>query len=172
MIRYPAIFGLIYMTAAVQSNLSPAAPEMGRLFLPATILVLVAAWVHPAMAIVCSAILGFVLDGISPERLGIQMSLAAVLALGLQIIRPLWKSQNPIALAISVVVVVVAWRVLSPITYAALSHRNIDPVSVFQQALRDAVMTSLGSLILFLVLRGMTRRSHHYASSSKVRFAC
>ena len=76
--------GLVVQSSFVSSDLT----GVGRPFLPAALLVLIAACCETSPAILWSGLLGLALDGMSTERLGVQLALASLLGLGLQLMQP------------------------------------------------------------------------------------
>lgn len=147
---------MIYVGVVAQSSLVPLdVTDLGRPFVPAVILVLIANSCHPATAIAWSAVLGMLLDGISTEKLGIQLSLAAMLGLGIQVMRSMWMSRSFLALVVMTLLTCFAWRALSPMTLAALSGRTLDPNMVLGAAVRDTVCTGIVGSVVILIVRGL-----------------
>lgn len=150
MSRHLAILLSIYLCLVVQSSIVAELPEVGRPFLPAFLLVMIAMLAHPAIAVIWSGLVGLLLDGLSVERLGVQVGLAAVLALGLQLMKPLWKSCHPLVMVAMCLTVAGFWRVLSPMTLAVLSGRVINPDPILNSAVCDAISTAVFASALFL----------------------
>ena len=111
-----------------------------------------------------SASLGLLLDGLSPERLGVQMSLAAIIGWGLQVIKSHNRSRGVMSVMSIVFVVVLLWRVASPLVYSALSGRLLDPLTVLALAAVAASVTAgLAGLLVCggrLLLGGSVVRDH------------
>lgn len=141
--------GVIAQTSLVSADLP------GRPFLPAILLVLIAACSEPTPAILWSGLLGLILDGLSMERLGVQLAMASLLALGLQMFRPLWNSRSLLALVAMIVITCMAWRMLSPMTLAILGGRAVNPNQIFRDAVQVTCWTLLAGGILVLIGRGM-----------------
>ena len=158
-LRHIGILVLIYLGVVAQSSLVPEQlAGMGRPFLPAILLVLIAAWCEATPAILWSGVLGFVLDGLSTERLGVQLALAAMLALGMQLLRSMWSSRNRVSLLAMVLVTGFAWRTLAPMTHAVLTGHVVDPHVVLIDAARDTAATTAIAGVLILLGRGLTGR--------------
>lgn len=133
----------IYLTVALQSSaMVGELPPNCRPFLPALTLVAIALWSKGATAIVWSAVLGLLLDGLSPERLGVQMSLAAAVGWGLQAIKSNSRSRGVVSVMAIVFVVALLWRVVSPFVYGALSGRVVDLLAVLAMAVVEASVTA------------------------------
>jgi rod shape-determining protein MreD len=156
MLRHIGIIGLIYLTVALQSSVvTEEFVAQARPFLPAILLVIIAVWCDGAAAIFWSGCLGIVLDGLSPERLGIQLSLAALLGLGLQLGKSASRSRGLLALTAAVFVVSMVWRVLSPMTCAVLAGRVVDAGAVVSSAARDATSTSVVGFVVICLGRAL-----------------
>ena len=139
MLRHIGILAMIYLGVVAQSSLVPTEIlGMGRPFLPAILLVVIALACNATASIVWSGLLGLVLDGLSTERLGVQLALAALLGLGLQVMQSLWRSRSLVPLVAMSMILCVAWRTLSPMTHAVLSGRIVDPHLVLTDAVQDA----------------------------------
>lgn len=164
MLRHLGILVLIYLGVVAQTSLVlDELSGLGRPFLPAFLVVVIVASCEGTPAILWSALLGLVLDGLSVERLGIQLALASLVAFGLQLLRPLRGSRNLLSLVAMILTACVAWRMLSPMTLAVLNGRVVDPGVVFQAAVRDAVWTAAVGSVLILVTRGL------FGSGSRAR---
>ncbi len=147
---------MIYLGVVVQSSLVPGdLAGMGRPFLPALLLVLIAAGCDATPAILWSGVLGLLLDGLSTERLGVQLALAALLGLGLQLMRPLWSSRSVLSLVAMVMLTGLAWRMLAPMTQAVLAGRVVDPQTVLIDAVQDAAWTTAIAAVVILLGRGL-----------------
>lgn len=154
MLRHVGILVMIYLGVVAHCSLVPAdIMGMGRPFLPAILLVFIAAACHPALAIVWAGFVGFLLDGLSTERLGIQVGLAAMLGLGLQLTHSLWRSRSLVAMIAMSMLACVTWRALSPMTQAILAGRVVDPHSILTDAVQDAAWTAVVAFALMLGLR-------------------
>ena len=167
----------IYLTVALQgSAVVGELPPNCRPFLPALTLVAIGLWSEGATAIVWSASLGLLLDGLSPERLGMQMSLAAAFGWGLQIVKSNSRSRGVVSVMAIVFVVALLWRVASPLVYSALSGRVLDPLVVLAMAVVEASVTAgLAGLLVCgerLLLGGSVVRGHSTPlTSSKSGFS-
>jgi rod shape-determining protein MreD len=157
LLRHAGILCLLYLAVVVQTSVVTDLPPMGRPFLPALMLMVMAAWCHPVVSILWAGFMGFVLDGISTERLGIQLGLAAILALGLQLLRPIWRRRGPVSMTVCTLVVALFWRALSPMTCAVLSGRVVDPHVTLNSALRDGAATAVVALVVFVAGRALIR---------------
>lgn len=155
MFRHVGILILVYLGVVAQCSLVPQATVVGRPFLPAFVLVIVVVSCESNLSLVWAAILGLVLDGLSTERLGIQLGLAALLAFGLQLMRPVWQSRSLLSLVSMVLLATVAWRVLAPTVQAAIADRAVDPHVLLTDAVQDAAWTAAVSAILILLVRGL-----------------
>ena len=134
----------IYLTVALQSSVIVGElPANCRPFLPALTLVVIALWSEGATAIVWSAVVGLLLDGLSPERLGVQMSLAAVVGWGLQAVKSNSRSRGVVSVMAAVFVVALLWRAVSPFVYGALSGRVVDLLAVLAMAVVEASVTAV-----------------------------
>jgi len=153
-LRHVGILVMIYLGVVAHCSLVPAdVMGMGRPFLPAILLVFIAAACHPTLAIVWAGFVGFLLDGLSTERLGIQVGLAAMLGLGLQLTHSLWRSRSLVALIAMSMLACVTWRALSPMTQAILAGRVANPHSILTDAVQDAAWTAVVACVLMLGLR-------------------
>lgn len=145
----------MYLGVVAQCSLVPQATAVGRPFLPAFVLVMIVVSCESNLSLVWAAILGLVLDGLSTERLGVQLGLAALLAFGLQLMRPVWQSRSLLSLVSMVLLTSVAWRVLAPTVQAALVDRAVDPHVLLTDAVQDAAWTAGVSALLILLVRGL-----------------
>ncbi|MEK6257539.1 MAG: rod shape-determining protein MreD [Planctomycetota bacterium] len=133
----------IYLAVALQSSaIVGELPPNCRPFLPALTLVVIGFWSEGAAAIAWSAFLGLLLDGLSPERLGVQMSLAAAIGWGLQVVKSNSRSRGVVSVTAIVFVVALLWRVASPLVCSALSGRVVDPLAVVAMAVVEASVTA------------------------------
>lgn len=156
MLRHMGILIVIYLGMAVQSSLISAdLAGIGRPFLPAALLVLISACCEAPSAILWSGVLGLILDGMSTERLGVQLAVAALLGLSLRLMQPMWRSRSLLAFVAMILLTTFAWRALSPMTQAMLSGRVVDPQVVLKDAARDAAWTAILAGVLILVSRGL-----------------
>jgi rod shape-determining protein MreD len=155
----------IYLTIALQSSaVWGELPQNCRPYLPALTLVAVGLGSEGATAIVWSACLGLLLDGLSLERLGVQMSLAAGIGWGLQVVKANSRPRAAISVTAIVIVVALLWRVASALVHSILSGRVVDPLAVLAMAVIEASVTA-GFAGLFvcgavLLLRGSIARGH------------
>ena len=141
--RQLSILCSIYLSVALQSSaIVGELPTNCRPFLPALTLVAIALWSNGATAILWSACLGLLLDGLSPERLGVQMSLVAVIGWGLQVVKSNSRSRGAISVMATVFVVALLWRAVSPLVYGVLSGRVVDPLTVLAMAVVEASVTA------------------------------
>ncbi len=169
--RHFTIAGLIYLTIALQSGeIVGWTTVAGHPFLPALALIFIAFWCEGAAAIIWSAGVGLLLDGLSPERLGVQVALTAMIGLSLQMLKSASRSRGVMAIAAMVFLTTTVWRVLSPMTYAVLAGRVVDPVQVLVAALGDAMWTA-GVAVMFVtvsrwLLGGSSRRETSVAGRS------
>lgn len=156
MLRHFGIIGLIYLTVALQSSLlTGEIVGPSRPFLPAITLVAIAVWSSGPAAIVWSGCLGMLLDGLSPERLGVQLLLASLLGLGLQLGKSARRARGLMTLTAAVFAVAMVWRVMSPMTYAVLSGRIVDPAVVVASATSEAGSTTVVGFILICLSRAI-----------------
>ena len=141
--RQLSIMCSIYLCVALQSSaIVGELPTSCRPFLPALTLVAIGLWSNGATAILWSACLGLLLDGLSPERLGVQMSLTVVIGWGLQVVKLNSRSRGVITVTAIVFVVALLWRAVSPLVYGALSGRVVDPLTVLTMAVVEASVTA------------------------------
>ena len=155
MLRHIGILILIYLGLVAQCSLVPQATIVGRPFLPAFILVVIVAACEPNLSLLWAALLGLALDGLSTERLGLQVAIAAMLAFGLQLMRPIWQSRSLLSLVSMVLLTSVTWRLLVPTMQAALADRAVDPHVLLTDAVQDAAWTAGVSAALILLVRGL-----------------
>jgi len=155
LLRHLGILILIYLCVIAQTSLvSTEAAGLGRPYLPAAVLVVIAVSCH-ATSILWSGLLGLVLDALSPDRLGLQLAIAAMLGLGLQVLQPMWRSRSRLALVAMVLLTSFAWRALSPMCQAVLAGRVVDPQIVLTNAVQDAVWTGIVAGVFILVGRSL-----------------
>ena len=155
-LRHVGILLMIYLGLVLQTSLVPAETAgMGRPFLPAIVLVMIAVWCEATASILWSAILGLLIDGLSTEHLGIELALAAMLALGLQWMQPVWRSHSLLALVSMFMLTCVTWRITAPMTHAVLAGRVIDIHSVLTDAVQDSAWTAVIGGAVILVGRGL-----------------
>lgn len=167
MLRHVGILILIYLGVVAQCSLVPQATAVGRPFLPAYVLVMIVVSCESNLSLVWAALLGLVLDGLSTERLGVQLGLAALLAFSLQMLRPIWQSRSLLSVVSMVLLISVAWRVLAPTVQAAIADRAVDPHVLLTDAVQDAAWTAAVSALLILLVRGLCghRARHTFAVS-------
>lgn len=156
MIRHALILLLIYGGIVLQASVVADWPGISRPFLPALLLVVIAASCGPATAILWSGCVGLMLDAISTERLGTQLGLAAILALGLQLLRSTWRSCHPLSLTVATMGIAAFWRALSPMTLAVLTGRVVDPHVVLKSAICEATSTAVVTFTCILITFGLT----------------
>ncbi len=167
MARHLTIAGLIYLSIALQSSeIAGWTTTAGGPFLPALTLIVIALWCEGTAAIIWSSGVGLVLDGLSPERLGVQVALTAMIGLGLQILKSTSRSRGVMAVAAMAFLTTMVWRVLSPMTYAVLASRVVDPVQVLAAALSDAVWTAGVAVILAVTSRWLLGSSSRRETSA------
>lgn len=155
-LRHVGILLMIYLGLVLQTSLVPAETAgMGRPFLPAIVMVMIAVWCEATPSILWSAILGLLIDGISAEHLGIELALAALLAWGLQCLRPAWQSHSLLALVSMFMLTCVTWRIAGPMTHAVLAGRVIDIHPVLTDAVQDSAWTAVIGGAVILVGRGL-----------------
>lgn len=149
--RHLALAIAVYLTVAVQSSvLSWEGPLVWRPFLPALTLLAITLWVEGASVLVWSAVLGLLLDGLSSERLGMQMSLAVLLAGMLQWLTARRRSTGVMSAMALAFLVTLLWRILSPVLVSALAGRATDALLILASASRDAAATGgLAGLLAF-----------------------
>ena len=149
--RHVFIACSIYLTVALQSGAFVGElPPNCRPFLPALTLVAIGLWSKGSAAMLWSALLGLLLDGLSPERLGIQMSLAAALGWAVQVVRANSRSRGVVSVMAMVFVVALLWRVVSPLVYSALSGRAVDVLAILALAVVEAGVTAaLAGLLVY-----------------------
>jgi rod shape-determining protein MreD len=161
MLKLIGILAMIYVGVVAQSSLiHDVATEFGGPFVPAMLLVLIAAALEGTPAVMASALLGLILDGASTERLGLQMTFATVFGFALQALRPVWGSRSIVALVSMAMLATVCWRIAAPVTQSLLAGRTIDPHSTLTSAVQDSAWTAVVAGVLILVWRGLTRTSH------------
>lgn len=134
-------------------------PTNCRPFLPALTLVAIAFWSNGATAILWSSCLGLLLDGLSSERLGVQMCLAVVFGWGLQIVKLNNRSRGVISVMTIVFLVALSWRAVSPFIYGSLNGRTIDLMTALVTAVVEASITAGVAGILVIVMRLLLGRS-------------
>ena len=143
MLKAFSILCLIYLAVATQGSVVTAeGPMWCRLFLPALALVAIAFWSEGPAAIAWSACLGLLLDGLSLDRLGVQLGLATLLGCSLQIVRE-QRRTNGVATFIGMVFVVTfVWRAASPFVLGLLDGKTTDVSGVIAMSLVEAVATT------------------------------
>ena len=107
-----------------------------------------------------SAGLGLLLDGMSSERLGLQMSFAAAIAWGLQLVKTNGRFRGGVATSGIAFVVVLLWRTLSPFVDSTLSGREVEPFVIVATASLEAGLTAGLALMIVMgdrLLLGGTR---------------
>ena len=162
MVRSLSIVCSIYLAVAVQSSAIVSEwPVRCQPFLPALVLVAIAFWSKGAAAIAWSASVGLLLDGLSLERLGVQMTLATLAGCGLQVACANRRSSDPVTWVGMVFAVAFVWRVVLPLVLGSLDGRSVVFAGVFAVAIVEAAATvGLAVLILCadrLVLGGSRR---------------
>ena len=149
--RQPAILCAIYLSIALQSStLMTELPLQYRPFLPAIALVMIGIWVEGSLAILWSGCLGLLLDGMSSERMGLQLSLCALLACGLQLTHPRRRCVNVVSAMVIVFVLAFIWRTGSPLLIASLDGNRVDVLTVVVASVVEASVTAgfAGGLLL------------------------
>lgn len=155
-VRTLGIIAVTYLGLVIQTSLIPEDfGEIGRPFLPAFLLVLIATYCEASLAILLSGLLGLAMDGMSTERLGLQLGLGALLAFALQVMQPMWKSRSLLALVAMVMVMCACWRILAPMSHVILLGRTGDLHKVLTAAVQDSVWTGIVASVLILVCRGV-----------------
>lgn len=158
MLKVFGILAMTYLGLVAQSSLVPGgSTNLGGPFFPALLLVMIAACCGGASSVLWSGLVGLLLDGMSNDKMGVQLILAVVLALMLQWTRSMWGSQSLVALVAMVMVVCLSWRALSPMTLAVLSGRVVDPQVILTDAIQDATWSGTIAAALILVGRGLMR---------------
>ncbi len=143
MLKVCSILSSIYIAVAVQGSAIVGEGSMWcRPFLPALALVAILFWSEGVAAVLWSACLGLLLDGLSLDRLGVQMGLAALLGCGLQVAREQRRSIGAVTFVGMVLVVTFAWRVAAPFMLGLLDGRTTDVSGVFAAAVVEAVATA------------------------------
>lgn len=143
MVRSFSILCSIYLAVAVQSSAIVSEWPVGcRPFLPALVLVAIAFWSNGAAAMAWSASVGLLLDGLSLERLGVQLALATLLGCGLQVARMNRRLSDPVTWAGMVFAVTIVWRVVLPLGLGFLDGRSVDAAGVLAVAIVEAAATA------------------------------
>jgi len=141
-VRQLFIASSIYLTVALQTSaIVGELPSNCRPLFPAMMLVAICFWSKGAAAIAWSALLGLLLDGLSPERLGVQLSLAAAIGWFLQAFPAISRSRGIASVMVAVFAAALLWRAISPLVYSAMSGRIIDPLAVLTLAVVEASIT-------------------------------
>jgi cell shape-determining protein MreD len=166
-LRQAGILILIYASIVAQTSLLTDWTSASKPFFPALVLVMIAASSHPAVAVFWSGFAGLILDGVSTERLGVQLGLATILALGLQLFRSIWGSCKVLPLCAAVLTVTTFWKALSPMTYAVLTGRVIDARLALNSAVHEAVATAVVAVLVSFVWRALMRNSWRSGISSE-----
>jgi len=154
-LRHVGILILIYLGVVAQCSLVPLTTTAGRPFLPAFVLVMIVISCESSLSLIWAAVLGLVLDALSTERLGVQLALVAMLAFGLQLMRPIWQSRSLLSIVSMVLLSCAAWRLLVPTMQAAIADRAVDPHVLLTDAVQDSVWTAAISAMLILLMRGV-----------------
>ena len=142
-VRSFSIFCSIYLAVAVQSSVIVSEWPAGcRPFLPALVLVAIAFWSNGAAAVAWSASVGLLLDGLSLERLGVQLAWATLLGCGLQVAIANVRSSGPITWVGMVFAVAMVWRVVLPLGLGFLDGRSVDAAGVLAIAIVEAAATA------------------------------
>ena len=89
-----------------------------------------------------SAGVGLLLDGLSLERLGVQLALATLLGYGLQVARANRRSSDPVTWVGMVLAVAMVWRVVLPLGLGFLDGRSVDVTGVVAVAIVEAAATA------------------------------
>lgn len=168
MLRFLGALVTIYVGVVAHCSLVPAeVGGMGRPFLPALVLVIVAAACDASLSILLAGFLGLILDGLSTEKLGVHLALAAMLALTLQVLQPMWKSRSALGLIAMTIVTCLAWRMLAPLAFAMLADRKVDPHALLTFAIQDAAWTAAVATVLILLARGLVGQKTSTRMSSE-----
>ena len=156
MFRFVGVLATIYVGVVAHCSLVPdAVAGYGRPFLPALVLVVIVAGCEPSLSILLAGLLGLILDGLSTERLGLHLALAAMLALALQLLHPMWKSRSVLGLLAMTIVTCLAWRMLGTTAQALLADRKVDPHLLMTAAIQDAAWTAAIATVLILITHGL-----------------
>lgn len=154
MLRFLGMLGFIYVGLVLQSGVIADVPEPGRPFLPAILLIVAAGAFDPLVAMLLAGIIGFLLDGLSTDKLGIQLTVTVLLGFGLQLVFPLWRSKGLLALSAMTMLTCLIWRLATPYVYATLAGQSLDPHAVMTRAIQEAVGTAVVGALLILIWRG------------------
>lgn len=156
MLRFLGLLAMIYLGVVAQSSLVPEGPGgIGQLFLPALMLVVIAACCEATLSVLLSGLVGLLLDGLSAERLGVQLVIATLLAFSTQLLQPLWRSRSVPALVAMVLLICAAWRILAPVACAVSVGRTVDPHRLMTIAVQEAAWTAAAACLLILAGRGL-----------------
>jgi len=167
-VRQFSIVSFIYLSVAMQSSaLAAELPVSCLPFLPALTLIGIAYWSTGIEAILWSACLGFMLDGISAEPFGLQMALAAGISGGLQCVRENSRKYGFITMVAQVFLVTLVWRASSSLVSDNRSMPGAVMTATIVSAFQDAVVTAGLAAIIFtgdrFLLSGLhTQRDTRY----------
>jgi len=141
--RTLSILCSIYLAVAFQTTFTGSdVSATCRFFFPALALIVIGLLSHQVATIFWSGFLGLILDGLSPENLGLNLAIATGLGFGLQRFVASRKSLGLIHVMLAVSAIVVVWRTVGPLVGSLLVNRTIDVTSVMAVALVESLPTA------------------------------
>ena len=157
--RHLATACLVYLSVVMQSTIASDLTAFGaKPWFPGMALV-ACLLLHEGVAfLVWSALLGFFVDGLSPERFGLNIVIATFVAMGLLMAKQEIRSFGAILTGIFVLGGTIGWRIASAVTSGLLSDdpRNIGPLLTtdIEMGVYSAMLV-FGMFLLLKMLKAM-----------------
>lgn len=146
---------LIYLGVVLQSTLVPLLPEEMRLSVPSLVLLGLGTIAPPSLAIAGAGLLGLALDGLSTERLGVQMGLATGLAWLVQRLRTSGLLRGPVGIGLAAGLVAMTWRCLAGLHAASRGSGGNELTRLAFLSGQEGLTTALVMCATVLLIRGM-----------------
>lgn len=150
--RQLIVAGLIYLALVLQTTVIGDFPDIAfRPWLPGLILVVCIRFSDDAAGLVWSAILGLGVDCLSTERLGIQLTIAVLIAVGTQQMLTDKPSMGIVTTGFLVFAATLIWRGIACVTQGILVRQPIELFDVTLSACGSGCATA-GLAIALMVL--------------------
>jgi rod shape-determining protein MreD len=153
--RHLVIACLIYLTLVLQSSFASDLAFHGfRPWLPGIALVACVLLHDGAASLMWSSLLGLAVDSLSAERLGLNVAIATLVAMGLLITRQEIRSFGVVLTGIFVLIGTIGWRVASATTLGLLNEQTLNTPQLLMSELGSGVYTGVVTICLLSLIRG------------------
>jgi rod shape-determining protein MreD len=160
---------LIYLSLVLQSCVaSDIAIHSFRPWFPGLVLAACVLRHGNVAGIVWAGILGFAVDGLSAERLGVHLVVTTFVAMGLLVAREESSSYGTMLTGIFVFAGTLIWRLASMTTHATLAGRDLNVQETLSITVGDAVYSSAITVVFTMLFLRLWRVSGRGETSTSI----